>query len=122
MHKRSICPLANCLDQIGDKWTLILLRDMYLGKQRYGDFLSSDEGITTNILASRLKEMLENGLIEKRAYQDKPVRYEYFLCDAGKQLLPVVQAMSQWAEQHISGCRQPPAAFYALSPDDLATK
>lgn len=65
MHNRSICPLANCLDLIGDKWTLILLRDMYLGKVRYGDFLMSDEGITTNILASRLKEMIANGLIKK---------------------------------------------------------
>ncbi|CCN50016.1 putative HxlR type transcriptional regulator [Vibrio nigripulchritudo MADA3029] len=119
MHKRSICPLANCLDLVGDKWTLIILRDMYLGKRRYAEFLDSDESITTNILASRLKEMLESGLIDKRAYQEKPVRYEYFLCQPGKKLLPVVQVMSLWAEEHVQGCRIPPSSFYKLKPDDL---
>ncbi|MGR6873338.1 winged helix-turn-helix transcriptional regulator [Pseudomonas sp. HK3] len=120
MHNRSICPLTNCLDLIGDKWTLILLRDMYLGKVRYGDFLTSDEGITTNILSSRLKDMMTNGLIEKTAYQEKPVRYEYRLKQSGKDLLPVIQSMSRWADEYIPGCRTLPDSFYQLAPADIA--
>ncbi|MFT5675510.1 MAG: DNA-binding HxlR family transcriptional regulator [Paraglaciecola sp.] len=120
MHNRSICPLAKCLDLIGDKWTLILLRDMYLGKVRYSDFLKSDEGITTNILASRLKEMIANGLIKKKAYQEKPMRYEYSLDQSGKDLLPVVQGMSKWADQYVMGCRTLPDSFYKLTPADIA--
>ena len=119
MHNRSICPLANCLDLTGDKWTLILLRDMYIGKVRYGDFLTSDEGITTNILSSRLKNMIANDLIEKKAYQEKPIRYEYSLKQPGKNLLPVVQSMSKWADKYISGCRTLPDSFYKLTPEDI---
>ena len=120
MHNRSICPLANCLDLTGDKWTLVLLRDMYLGKERYGDFLISDECITTNILSSRLKNMIANGLIEKKPYQEKPMRYKYSLKQSGKDLLPVVQAMSKWADKYISGCRRLPDSFYKLTPEDIA--
>ena len=119
MHSRSICPLANCLDLIGDKWTLILLRDMYLGKARYGDFLTSDESITTNILSSRLKDMIKNDLIEKKAYQRKPIRYEYSLKQSGKDLLPVVQSMSKWADKYIIECRPLPDSFYKLTPSDI---
>lgn len=84
-----------------------------------GDFLMLDEGITTNILASRLKEMIANGLIEKKAYQEKPIRYEYSLNQSGKDLLPIVQSMSKWADQYVSGCRTLPESFYKLTPADI---
>lgn len=119
MHSRSICPLANCLDLTGDKWTLIILRDMFCGKLRFNDFMESDERITTNILSSRLRDMISHGLIEKKAYQKKPIRYEYTLKQPGKDLLPVVQGMSKWANKHIPGCRIPPDSFYKLTQVDL---
>lgn len=79
----------------------------------------SDEGITTNILASRLKEMIVNGLIEKKAYQEKPMRYEYNLNQSAKDLLPIVQSMSKWADQYVSGCRTLSESFYKLTPADI---
>jgi DNA-binding HxlR family transcriptional regulator len=102
--KRSTCPIANTLDLIGDKWSLLIVRDMLLlHKHRYGDFLSSDEGIPTNILADRLKRLEENGLIEKTPYQYNPVRYEYYLTDKGQDLEPLVQEIVQWGLKHIPG-------------------
>ena len=69
-------PIAGSLDLLGDKWTLVLVRDLVTGKRRYGEFLDSPEGIATNILAARLREMTDAGLIDKRPYQRRPLRHE----------------------------------------------
>jgi DNA-binding HxlR family transcriptional regulator len=109
--KRSTCPIANVLDLIGDKWSLLIVRDMLLfNKHRYGDFLAADEGIPTNILADRLKRLEENGLIEKSPYQHHPVRYEYHLTDKGKDLERLVQEMVRWGLKHIPGTGPRPKA------------
>ena len=108
---RSGCPIASSLDLIGDTWSLVILRDLINGKTRYGEFLDSPEGITTNVLADRLAMMEEEGLIERRKYQDKPKRYEYVLTKKGRDLHPVLQAYCRWANKHIPGTWVPPAAF-----------
>lgn len=102
--RRSSCPITNTLDLIGDKWTLLIVRDMLLyNKQRYGEFLASDEGITTNILADRLKRLEENGLIKKSPYQRNPVRYAYHLTGKGRELEPMIREMIRWGLKHIPG-------------------
>lgn len=101
--KRSPCPVANTLDILGDKWTLLVIRDLFFGKQLYGEFLDSPEKIPTNILAERLKRLEAGGLIGKKPYQDKPVRYAYFLTDKGRDLLPVLAEIARWANKHIPG-------------------
>lgn len=102
--RRSGCPIATTLDVIGDKWTLLIIRDIGLfGKHRNKDFQDAGEGIPTNILANRLKLLVENGLLEKRLYQEHPPRYEYFLTDAGKGLVPVLESMATWAQQYVKG-------------------
>jgi DNA-binding HxlR family transcriptional regulator len=102
--KRSACPIANTLDVIGDKWSLLIVRDMLLfDKHRYGDFLAADEGITTNILADRLKRLEAYGLIHKTPYQHHPVRYEYHLTEKGQDLEPTVLEMVRWGLRHIPG-------------------
>ncbi|MFZ2452217.1 MAG: transcriptional regulator [Methylobacter sp.] len=116
---RSKCPLSIALEFIGDKWSLIIIRDMCLGKSKYCDFQSSPEGIPTNILASRLRELEENGLLVKRPYQDKPVRYEYFLTPKGADLLPVLQHLVMWTQKHVDGCGEPPEGFFTAKPEDL---
>jgi DNA-binding HxlR family transcriptional regulator len=93
---RSLCPIASALDWIGDRWTLVLVRDLYFGASRYNDFLSSPEGIPTNLLADRLKTLETRGIIIKAAYQSKPTRYEYRLTEMGLALYPVMKALSQW--------------------------
>ncbi len=105
---RSSCPLTNTLDLIGDKWTLIILRDMlFVGKKQFGDFLESPEGISTNILTSRLKRFEEQKIITKRPYQNNPLRYEYSLTEVGVSLKPVIMAIAGWGLAHIEGTRGP---------------
>jgi DNA-binding HxlR family transcriptional regulator len=102
--KRSTCPIANTLELIGDKWSLLIVRDiLLLNKHRYGDFLAADESIPTNILADRLKRLEENGLLEKTPYQRNPVRYEYHLTSKGKDLEPIIQEMIRWGLKYIPG-------------------
>lgn len=100
---RSPCPIANVLDIVGDKWTLIVVRDLMMGKHRYGEFQASPESIPTNILAERLKRLEAAGLVKKEFYQDNPPRAEYFLTRKGADLGPILQAMAQWGMQHIPG-------------------
>ncbi|HEV7929645.1 MAG TPA: helix-turn-helix domain-containing protein, partial [Nitrosospira sp.] len=97
---RSVCPITNGLDIFGDKWTLLVIRDLMLGKCRYQDLISSPEHIASNILADRLKKMESIGLVTRRAYQQKPVRYEYFLTEKGKDLGPVLEAIVKWGKRH----------------------
>lgn len=116
---RSKCPLSMALDLIGDKWSLVIVRDMCLGKKRYGDFQSSPEGIPTNILANRLRQLEENGIIDKKAYQQKPLRYEYNLTAKGADLLPVLQELVRWTQKHSPDCWTPPDGFLDARPEDL---
>jgi DNA-binding HxlR family transcriptional regulator len=96
-ERRSRCPVACTLDIIGDKWSMVVIRDLFLGVRRFNDFLKSPERITTNILASRLQRLEEEGLIDRKEYQDNPVRYEYGLTEKGRELAPVMRAMVEWA-------------------------
>lgn len=108
---RSGCPIATTLDFVGDKWSLVIVRDMLTGKKRYGEFLASPEGIPTNILANRLKRMAACGLISRRPYQEKPTRFEYALTEMGESLLPILQSMCRWANGHIPDTWTPPESF-----------
>ena len=108
---RSGCPIAATLDIIGDKWTLLIIRDMLVGRTRYHEFLASPEGITTNILASRLKRMEEIGLIARTRYQEHPPRFDYALTELGRSLHPVLQAICRWANAQIPDTWTPPASF-----------
>lgn len=101
--ERSPCPIANVLDLFGDKWTLLVVRDLMLGKTRYGEFAQSKEGIPTNILSDRLKKLEQAGIVEKKAYCDKPLRFEYGLTGKGRDLIPVLDAMAGWAKKHVPG-------------------
>jgi len=105
--KRSGCPVACTLDIIGDKWTLLIIRDLIKGKSRYNQFLESREGITTNILASRLKFLEQSGLLKKTPYQDNPVRYNYRLTELGESIRPVIRSIISWANENIPGTHVP---------------
>lgn len=112
-QQRSDCPIASTLDVVGDKWTLLLIRDIGLfGKHRNKDFQEADEGIPSNILASRLKQLVGLGLVQKRLYQQHPPRYEYHLTKPGKELLPVIKSMAKWGVANIDGVKIPAALKY----------
>jgi DNA-binding HxlR family transcriptional regulator len=119
--KRSACPVANMLDVLGDKWTLLIVRDLFLGKRLYREFVESPEGIPTNILAERLKRLEAAGIVVREPYQDRPVRYAYALTKKGKDLFPVVAEIIRWANKHIAGTVSPPRdlveRFLQMRPD-----
>ena len=98
--KRSCCPITNSLDILGDKWTLVVIRDLALGKKRYQEFMASSERIASNILADRLKQLEASGLVTRRAYQQNPVRYEYVLTEKGEGLKPVLRALVVWGKKY----------------------
>lgn len=99
--KRSDCPISCSLDIWGDKWSLLIVRDLMFKKQcTYGDFLKSDEKIATNILASRLITLEENGIINKLDHPDSKAKVLYRLTQKGIELLPVMIEINLWAEKH----------------------
>jgi DNA-binding HxlR family transcriptional regulator len=107
-ERRSRCPVSCTLDVLGDKWSLLVVRDLLLGKKRYAEFLASPEGIPTNILAERLKRLAAKGVIRSHRYSHHPPRVEYELTAKGEDLRPVVRAMVAWGVEHEGG-RVPPA-------------
>lgn len=102
-NRRSVCPIASTLDVVGDKWTLLVVRDLMAGGRTYGDLAASPESIPTNLLADRLKRLVAARLVDKRAYQDNPPRYEYALTDAGWALESVLDAIKKWGLKTIPG-------------------
>lgn len=100
---RSPCPVACTLDLLGDKWTLLVVRDLLLGKTTYSEFQQSPEKIPSNILAERLKRLQAAGVVVRERYQERPVRYAYHLTDKGRDLGPVLMAMVEWGNRHIEG-------------------
>lgn len=95
--QRSTCPISCALDLLGDKWTLVVIRDLFLGSKTYGDFQKSPENIPTNILADRLKRLEASHVIYRERYQERPVRYSYHLTDSGKRLGPTLFELAKWS-------------------------
>lgn len=92
------CSVARTLDTIGDRWSLLILRDAFYGVRRFEDF-RDDLGVARNILTDRLQKMVSHGVLDRVQYEDKPPRFEYRLTDKGKELLPVVLTMMQWGNK-----------------------
>nr|WP_315595766.1 helix-turn-helix domain-containing protein [uncultured Cupriavidus sp.] len=94
------CPVARALDAIGDRWTLLIIRDAFDGVRRFGDFQRS-LGMARNILADRLQKLVEAGILETRAASDGSAYQEYALTARGERLFPVVLALRQWGERNL---------------------
>jgi DNA-binding HxlR family transcriptional regulator len=101
--QRSRCGVACTLDLLGDKWTLLVVRDLLLGKHTYSELQASDEVIPSNILADRLKRLQAEGIVSRSSYQERPRRYAYQLTDKGRDLMPVLRSMVQWANKYVPG-------------------
>ncbi|KZL15813.1 helix-turn-helix domain-containing protein [Pseudovibrio sp. Ad26] len=115
-ENRSGCPIANTLDIVGDRWSLLILRDMFNGKKIFSEFLSSPEKITTSVLTVRLNQLEAAGMVVKELYQTNPKRYRYLLSDRGRDILPVLQEMCRWANKHMPETWIPPESFMEMSP------
>lgn len=100
---RSNCPISSSLDIFGDKWSLLILRDLMLYKTRtYGDFIKSEEKIATNILANRLQILEESGIIVKLPYPDNKVKGLYQFTEKGVDLVPTLVEIALWGGKHLS--------------------
>lgn len=100
-QRRSCCPVGCTLDLIGDRWTLLVVRDLFRGLTRFSEFQRSPEGIATNILTSRLEMLTSHGLVERR--EGETTRATYHLTDRGRSLGTVLRAVSDWGLAHIDG-------------------
>ena len=105
---RSPCPIGAALDLLGDRWTMLVVRDLFWGKQRYGEFLASPEGIPTNLLAERLERLEKSGLITRQPYQLNPPRHTYALTPKGRDLQPLLSALVDWGLRHVPGTETRP--------------
>jgi DNA-binding HxlR family transcriptional regulator len=93
---RSPCPVACVLDLCGDRWTLLVIRDLMFGRSRFKDFTASPEGIPTNILTDRLNRLIRHGIAEQVPAEDGSLRMGYGLTEKGKALRPILEAMRDW--------------------------
>ena len=99
---RSRCPVSCILEIIGDKWTLLVVRDLFFDNHTFKDLQASPEKIPTNILADRLKRLEYSGLIRRELYQERPKRYAYYLTEKGLDLEPVLRSMMVWSNKYIA--------------------
>lgn len=114
---RSRCSIARSLDLIGDKWTLLIVRDlMWHGKETFQSLQRGEEHIPTNILSSRLKRLVELGLVEKLPYQDRPVRYRYRLTETGRSLEQVLLSLMEWGKGRLGGGHYDPTTGQSNPP------
>lgn len=108
--RRSPCPVACTLDVLGDRWTLLVIRDLMLGRSRFKDFTASPEGIPTNILTDRLERLVENGIAEKVPAHEGAKRLVYQLTEKGKALKPLLLEITKW------GLKWEEGTFIGLGP------
>ncbi|MEM9316283.1 MAG: helix-turn-helix domain-containing protein [Pseudomonadota bacterium] len=102
----SPCPIAGALDIFGDRWTLLVVRDLFGGRSHFKDFLASPEGISTAVLANRLQHLLDAGVIRQVPSAQVPGKQRYELTRSGRELYPVLKAAAEWAEAHVPGRRR----------------
>ena len=101
------CSIARTLEVVGERWTILILRDAFLGIRRFDDFQRS-LGIARNVLNTRLQRLVDAGVLERRRYQERPERFEYRLTEMGLDLFPAVVALMRFGDRHLAGDGGPP--------------
>jgi DNA-binding HxlR family transcriptional regulator len=101
------CSIASTLERVGDRWTLLVIREAFLGARRF-DVFQERLGIARNVLADRLGRLVDEGILERRRYQERPERFEYRLTEKGLDLWPVLVALLQWGDKHVLGPEERP--------------
>jgi len=101
-----VCSIARTLEVLGERWTLLVIRDVFNGRRRF-DQIQENLGVARNVLTSRLARLLGEGILEKRRYQDHPPRHEYFLTEKGLELWPVLISVMHWGDRHLAEAGPP---------------
>ena len=107
MRKELNCSMFRALDALGDRWTLMVLREAFMGVRRFTD-MQRDLGVARNVLTDRLNFLVDTGILERRQYQERPVRHEYRLTDMGRDLWPSIVALLQFGDKHLATESGPP--------------
>jgi DNA-binding HxlR family transcriptional regulator len=98
-YEGQICSIARSLELIGERWTLLVVREVFNGKRKFSEMQRS-LGVARNVLTSRLQRLVDEGILERRPYSEKPERYEYFLTEKGLDLWPVMLSLMFWGDKH----------------------
>ena len=98
-YEGQICSIARSLELVGERWTLLVVREVFNGNRRFSEMQRS-LGVARNVLTSRLQRLVDEGILERRPYSEKPERYEYFLTEKGLDLWPLMIALMQWGDKH----------------------
>lgn len=98
-YDTQVCSVARSLEVVGERWTLLLIRSVLLGARRFDD-LQAHTGVTRSVLTNRLRRLVDEGVLERRPYQDRPPRYEYVLTEKGLGLWSVIEQLRQWGDQY----------------------
>ena len=106
-YDNQVCSIARTLEVIGDRWTMLVIRDAFHGVRRFEEF-QERLGIARNVLSSRLTRLVEEEVLEKRLYQDRPPRFEYRLTPKGVDLFPVMVSLMKWGDRHAPNPDGPP--------------
>ena len=104
------CSVARTLEIVGEKWALLALREVFLGNRRFDEMVRRT-GAPRDTLAARLKTLVAGGILERRQYSEHPVRHEYRLTEAGRELYPVIMTLMRWGDKHLAGAEGPPRVF-----------
>ena len=105
-----VCSVARSLEVVGERWALLVVREAFLGSHRF-DQIQRRTGAPRDVLAARLKRLVEAGILERRRYHEHPARYEYHLTEAGRDLYPVITALRQWGDRHVTEPAPRPSVF-----------
>lgn len=116
IRRRSPCPVACTLDLVGDRWTLLVIRDLFLGRQYFDEFLQSPEGIATNVLSARLARLIKEGLASKRPDPADKRRSTYHLTEKGQSLQGVLLPIANWGLRNIPKTEMMSGSEAALEP------
>jgi DNA-binding HxlR family transcriptional regulator len=106
-YETQVCSIARTLEIVGERWTLLIVRDALLGLRRFDDFQVS-LGVARNVLADRLRRLVEHGILERVRYQERPERFEYRLTERGRELSIAVLALMHWGDRYLAGPAGPP--------------
>ena len=106
-YPSQVCSIARALEVVGERWTLLVLRDALLGLRRFDEFQRS-LGAATNVLARRLDLLCQEGLLERRVYQERPLRHEYVLTEKGRAVAPALIMLLKWGDRYYAGPEGPP--------------
>jgi DNA-binding HxlR family transcriptional regulator len=109
-YEGQLCSIARSLELVGERWTILVIREVFMGRRKFSEMQRS-LGVARNVLAARLDRLVDEGILERRPYSERPARYEYFLAEKGLDLWPVMVSLLHWGDKHMPLPGGPPTVL-----------